>query len=321
MMLQKGDFFEGVYQLREELASGDRQQAARWLADDFSGSQKKLVVIDLFPYDPDPRLHWETDSKGLSRIGQSAAYAVRYFVWEKGEERILTPLSHDKVSEQEKRKFVHMIENMDLAPDEMILLNDIPEYWRTSREEILFFYRKQTSPFADEKQNAEIRHFWKKSLVPDYTPPRPEPASMPVRKVIEKESHLAVPDTVWKLCLIAIGILLAVGVYALKASRSTRGSDTSHLIAFNQALQAGVDQERQGNYEQALLLFDKAASFPLSDQTQNSLDSLAHVYETYAQKECEKYRALGSSNLFFIADQYFHYASVLTGEKNARKCE
>ena len=217
-----------------------------------------------------------------------------------------------------------MIDSLDLGPDEMVLPNDTPEYWRSDSQEVLFFYRKQVSPFTNQKQNAEVIHFWKKILAPHYIPPRPEPAAPVREQKVATTAPLPVPTNVlvWRLGLIAIGAILAVSVYFINTAYPSDGSsEMFNLTTFNRAIELGISHERKGNYDQAMQAFEKAASLPESDLTQERLDSLGYAYEAFAITECDKYKSLDSKNLYFIADQYFHYASILTGKTPSRKCE
>jgi hypothetical protein len=320
MILQVGDFFEGVYQLSKKMPAEAGIHTARWLADDFSGNQKKQVIIDIYANTYDPKLDWKGNVGGLLKIGQSVSNDLRYFVWSKGQAKALSVLTIGELTDEEREAFIRMIENLSLAPDEMVLPNDTPEYWRSDSGELLLFYRKQVSPYANPKQNAEITHFWKKILAPYYVPPRPEPV------VVADQKAAALPSPAnplaWRLGLVAIGAVLAISVYFIKTAYPSDGaSETSNLITFNRAIETGMNHEKKGNYDLAVQAFEKAAQLPVSNITQERLDSLGYAYESFAFMECDKYKSLDSSNLYFIADQYFHYASILTGKTPARKCE
>ncbi len=324
MSLQEGDFFEGVYQLKKIVKGEVAGDATRWSADDFTGSQKGQVTIDVIPTSYDAKLTWVADIKGLLKIGQSVSHQARYFVWEKNKEKTVTKLTSSEVSSAEEEKFVKIIEELNLAPNEMVISSDIPEFWHTDDKEVLLFYRKQVSQQANARQNAEVLHFWKKIISPDYiSPPKPEPAPSlmsPETLKNPRELKSILSTAGWRNTLIVIGILLATAVYFLKPSTGGSG-DTAFLATFNQALEKGIAYEKKGEYERAIEAFKSAVQLPASDVAQQRLDSLGYVYESYAFMECQKYKSTDSSNLFFIADQYFHYAGILTGNTPIRKCE
>lgn len=323
MSLQEGDFFEGVYQLKKEVGNGAVNEGLRWAADDFGGSQRSQVIIDILPIGYDAKLHWETEINGLLKAGQSVGNDSRYFVWEKGEEKTLFKLSAGEASEQEKEKFVKIIAELDIAPDEAIISTDIPEFWHTEDQQVLLFYRKQVSQHANPRQNAEVLHFWKKIISPDYiSPPKPTPPpSLASPEILKNPQEIKtfLATAGWRGTLIVIGLLLATAAYLLKPDTDKTG-DSAYLNSFNQALNKGIAYEKRGEYEQAVEAFKSVTQLPASDVAQQRLDSLGYAYESYAFMECQKYKSTDSTNLFFIPDQYFHYASILTATPT-RKCE
>lgn len=322
MELSAGDFFEGTYQLREALTV--QEHRARWIAYDYSGSEKMPVVIEMLSYPYDEKLTWAGRVEGLKKVGQSRGIPCRYFVWEEGKAAGVSPVALDDIKQNEKEAFIRIIDGLPVSSNESILSLESPEYWRTDRGEGFIFYRKQPTQQVDPKDNKRIFEFWKQVLTPARLPvevavkaPVLPPAGKPV------SSRIMTRVNAVKASLIVIGVTLAIIAYYLKPPLEGMDSSPGNatLATFNKAMEEGIVHAQKGNYEQAVEYFTAAANTPESDVSNARMDSLSKVYEAMALAECERYKATQNPELYFIPNQYFHYACLLDGTTPQKKCD
>jgi len=329
MTLYVGYFFEGTYQLEKELTGESGSTPVRWLVDDFTGNQKERAVIEMYPYRFDDKLAWKGEIKGLKKIGQSATVGYRYFVWEVEGESI-APVVVDEVDDETKRDYIRLIDSLSILPNEVILTLDSPEYWRSAAGEVLIFYRKQATQHADFEAQKRIKEFWKEILgaaslptnttpevvLPEFTPPRTPP---------EKPIPVSVATRVnaVRVALIGIGIILAVVAYFLKPPYSEDDSKARNvsMAVFTKAIENGTIHAQKGEYNQAIEYFTAAVNTPESDVSKARMDSLSKVYKAMAIAECKRYQTTQSPELYFIPDQYYHYAYLLDGTTSRKRCE
>ncbi|GAB2780756.1 hypothetical protein GCM10027275_25400 [Rhabdobacter roseus] len=329
MSLQVGDFFEGSYQLQEELVPG-----RRWLSLDWTLDQPAPVVIELIPAHYDENLHWHpAQVPGLRRLGQSRALGARYLVWEADQSRESTPLLLEQLTPDEKRAIFQLIDTLPVAAGEAILSVNTPEYWRLGPDRLLLFYRKQLSVRANAAENEEIKRFWKETL------PGDKPVALPEVPQVEDAPEVQSAETTatttaaetspaspkyYAYFVLAIGTLLAIAVWYTKESQGA--PDPIHvpvspsLAAFDQALNRGIAEEKRGEFQRAMEYFRMVARMPYSPEIRVKVDSLAQVYEARAQADCERFRESNSPNLYHIPDQYYQYAALLA-ETTPKRCE
>lgn len=313
MSLSVGDIFEGVYQLEERVQEGDEGRTTRWRADDITAYRRAEVLIDTLLRAYDPQLYWYGKIEGLRKIGQSKEVDCRYFVWELDKAQSLIPLNATELNEGEKKKLDELIDALPIAAHETILVDDLPEVWRTETGEILVFHRKCEGEIATFKQKQKVREQWKKNLQQapgDLTDPMP----------ITTEDHVIEPapstSTKWSLLTIGIGVILVLVVY-----QAIPPKPSASLISFQRSLDRGIAEAKKGSYEAALEYFETAAAAPEDDETDARLDSLAIRYRERARRECARYQAAGSENLYFIPNQYYHYAAVLSRQPIPEICQ
>ena len=316
MSLSAGDIFEGAYQLEERLEKQGDDQVTRWRADDVTAYRKSEVVIDLLPYAYDASLHWQGKVPGLKKIGQSVEANCRYLVWEPGKVPAIARLDWQELSEQERKVLGQMLDALPVAAHETILPEDLPELWRAGTDGHLLFYRKhdlselrQTASF---QQKQDVRELWKKGLsapATAFAQPPEAPAEVPPPPPVAT-------STKWSVLTVGIGLVLAFFIYQRLPSKPSPG-----LTRFNSTLEKGMAEANKGAYESAVAHFEAAAAAPPAEEIDARLDSLAKNYHALARRECDRYQAAESTNLYFIADQYFHYAAILSRQPSHEKCQ
>jgi len=119
----------------------------------------------------------------------------------------------------------------------------------------------------------------------------------------------------WSLLTVGVGIILALVAY-----QAIPPKPSLSLTSFQRSLASGISEERKGAYESALEHFKWAAASPEAVETDARLDSLAARYRQQARQECARYQAAGSPELYFIPNQYFHYAAVLSRQPIPEVC-
>ncbi len=318
MSLNTGDIFEGIYQLEEKVFVGARGQSSRWLADDITAYRRSEVVIDTIPADYVADLHWKADRLGMKEAGQSADCKCRYIVWEKDKapppiEKFEVPKLNDKT----RTHLAGLIDALPVAPYETLLAHEMPEYWHYGGDGIMIFYRKATAQVPPEQLEREVKDQWKRALL---ATDLPDP--VPVEAAQYESTRLSSPF--WPIVLSAIGILLAVGVYSLRSQPNTNLESTpaSRLMAFTDAFERGIAYEQKAAYPEAIQSFETAVrEAPASEMIDARLDSLARAYTAYAQAECARYQSTGSKQLYFIPDQYYHYATILSRSQTMTTCK
>lgn len=318
MSLNTGDILEGIYQLEEKVLVGGPGQSSRWLADDITAYHRSEVVIDTIPADYVTDLHWQADRLSVKLIGQSSDCKCRYIVWEKNQapppiEKYDLPYLNDRTRTQ----LAAIIDALPVAAHETLLPQDMPEYWHYGTDKILVFYRKATAQVPAAQLVREVKDHWKRDLM------APKSAD-PVLGEILKKATPKPSSYFWPLALSAIGVLLAVGVYSLRSQPHTNLESTSasRLMAFTDAFERGIAYEQKAAYPEAIRSFETAVrEAPASEMIDARLDSLAQAYTAYAQAECARYQSTGSKQLYFIPDQYYHYATILSRSQTLTTCK
>ncbi len=318
MLLNTGDIFEGIYQLEEKVFVGGPGQSSRWLADDITAYHRSEVVIDTIPTDYVTDLHWQADRLSMKLIGQSADCKCRYIVWEK--DKAPPPIEKYEIPHLNDRTRTHLaaiIDALPVAAHETLLAQEMPEYWHYGTDKILVFYRKATAQVPAAQLVREVKEHWKRDLV------APKSADPVLGGRLEKESPKP-SSFYWPIVLSAIGGLLAVGVYSLRSQSNTKLESTSatRLMAFTDAFERGIAYEQKAAYPEAIQSFETAVrEAPASEMIDARLDSLARAYMAYAQAECARYQSAGSKQLYFIPDQYYHYATILSRSQTMTTCK
>ena len=313
MSLSVGDIFEGVYQLEEQIQVGDAAQFTRWRADDITAYRRAEVLIDTHPHDYDPQLYWYGKIQGLRKIGQSTESSCRYFVWELANAQSLLLVDTAKINEKERQKIDELIDALPVAAHETILANDRAEVWRTGSNEWVVFYHKYEGEITTFKHKQKVREQWKKNL---YYPPEDLTDPLPITTVETVPESVPATSTKWSLLTIGLGIILVLVVY-----QAIPPKPSASLASFQRSLDRGIAEERKGAYASALEHFEAAAAAPEDSETDARLDSLAIRYRERAQRECTRYKAAGSANLYFIPNQYYHYAAVLSRQSTPEICQ
>ncbi|MPR36373.1 hypothetical protein [Salmonirosea aquatica] len=317
MSLNTGDIIEGIYQLEEKVFVGEQGQCSRWLADDITSYRRSEVLIDTIPADYVADLHWKADKLNVRLAGQSADCDCRYIVWDQNPTP--TPIvryepSH--LSNPIRKRLASLIDSLPVGVHETLVAQDFPEYWHDGTNGILIFYRKVVATLPSSQTVREIKEHWKQALFArSMAEPIPE---IPPEKAMPSPSN-------WPIFLSVIGVLLALSVYSL---RSQMGPDpvasqsASQLTAFRRAFEQGIVYEKKGAYPEAVESFETAVrEAPASETIDARLDSLAQAYATYAQAECTRYHGAGSEQLYFIPNQYYHYAAILSRNHTIHTCE
>jgi hypothetical protein len=316
MSLNTGDIFEGIYQLEEKVLVGGSGQSSRWLADDITAYHRSEVFIDTIPADYVTDLHWQADRLSVKRIGQSAEGKCRYIVWEKDQapppiEKYNLPYLNDRT----RKHLAGIIEALPVASHETLLAQEMPEYWHYGTDKILVFFRKATAQVPAAQLVREVKDLWKRDLM------APKPADSVPGESFKKETPKP-SSYFWPIALSAIGVLLAVGVYSLRSQPNLESTSASRLMAFTDALERGIAYEQKAAYPDAIQSFETAVrEAPASEMIDARLDSLARAYTAYAQAECARYQSTGSKQLYFIPDQYYHYASILSRSQTLTTCK
>ncbi len=313
MSLNVGDIFEGIYQLEARVQEGDGELISRWRADDITAYRRAEVLIDTLPRAHDPLLYWFGKIEGLRKVGQSEEGVCRYFVWELDKAQSLLPMNAMELNEREKQKLDELLDALPVAAHETILADTLPEVCRTETGEMLVFYRKHEGEITTFKQKQKVRDEWKKNLYQlsqDLTDPLPIATEDSVPEPVSSTS------TKWSLLTIGFGIILVLVIYQTMPPKPS-----ANLISFQRSLDRGIAEAKKGSYESALEQFKTAAAAPEDEETDARLDSLAARYRERAQRECARYQAAGSANLYFIPNQYYQYAAVLSRQPTPEICQ
>jgi hypothetical protein len=316
MSLSTGDIFEGIYQLEEEVFAGKHGQASRWLADDITAYHKSEVLIDTIPADDAAGLHWKADRLDI-KIGQSTHCRCRYIVWPKDKtppvpEKYETLSLNDRI----KTRLAGLIDAISLDEHEVLSAGVLPEYWHYGTDGIIIFYQKETARVGTDQSVQEVKEHWKQALL---SPKSPDPISEDLKQDSSKPSSMY-----WPISLSIIGVLLAVGVYSLRSKQNSALESTSatRFMAFTDAFERGMAFEKKAAYLEAVDSFEKAVrEAPASETIDARLDSLARAYTSYAQDECARYQSTGSTQLYFIPNQYYHYAAILARNPTTKTCK
>ena len=319
MSLNTGDIFEGTYQLEERVIVGENGLFSRWRADDITSYRRSEVVIDIYPADEVPNLHAQATTSGILAAGHSSECHGRYVVWEKDLAPPsfpacgLPPLSHVA-----RANVARLIDALPLAAQETLPAQALPEYWYYGPDICLIFYRKVAATDSPDSSAYAVKEQWKRVLfaVETIEPLSGNPPNPRVQSIF---------TSFWPVVLSLIGVLLAVGVYALRTQPQPDPEQTrtnSRLIAFNQALERGMAYEKKAAHPEAVQSFEMALrEAPVSEAIDARLDSLARAYTTYAQAECTRYQAAESPHLYFIPNQYYQYAAILSRSHTIASCQ
>ena len=150
----------------------------------------------------------------------------------------------------------------------------------------------------------------------------------PIESTLENPlipSSASASTSFWPVVLSLIGVLLAVGVYALRTQPQPdpeQARSASRLIAFNEAFERGMAYEKKAAYPEAVQSFETALrEAPVSEAIDARLDSLARAYTAYGQAECTRYHTTRSPQLYFIPNQYFQYAAILSRSHTIETCK
>ncbi len=313
MSLSVGDIFEGVYQLEERVQESEQGRMTRWRADDITAYRRAEVLIDTYQLDYDPLLYWYGKIDGLRKIGQSADVQCRYFVWELGKAQIMVPVNISALNEDEKQKFRDLIDALPVAAHENIFINEEPVIWQTETGELLVFYRKHEGNPTTFKQKQLVRKVWKKKLNLD-----PEKITDPLPRTPNESSTepARATNTKWSLLTIVIGIILFLVIY-----QAIPPKPSGIVTSFHRSLDQGIAEAEKGSYESALEHFKTAVASPEDSETDARLEGLARRYQERARLECARYKVSGSVNLYFIPNQYYHYAAVLSRQPTPEICQ
>ncbi|WP_373512429.1 hypothetical protein [Persicitalea sp.] len=318
MSLSVGDIFEGVYQLEERLLRDDNARNDRWRADDITAYRRAEVLIDTFDYPYDPQLYWYGKTEGLRKIGQSAEVDCRYFVWELNNSEFLTPIDTTNFQETDRQRIAELIDALPVAAHESILAEELPEFWRTESGELIVFYRKHEGIALTFQQKQEVKESWKKKFPAVHQMPTDEdltdPLTTPQDVTPVKTANAS--STHWSLLALSVGIVSLLMVYQALPPK------TSPVVtSFQHSLDQGIAEEKKGSYDSAIKHFQAAADAPEDNVTDARLDSLSRSYQALARQECARYRSAGSSELYFIPNQYFQYAAILARRDTPEICE
>ncbi|GHB81105.1 hypothetical protein [Persicitalea jodogahamensis] len=313
MSLVVGDIFEGVYQLEERVSQQDDGLTSRWWADDITAYRRAEVRIDIYPNKYDTQLHWFGDIDGLIKIGQSPQCNCLYFVWKPNDAQSLNPVKVTMLSQEERGRFNDLIDALPIAAHETIYEAEHPQIWRSTSGALLIFFRKHENDLTTPYQTQNIRELWKNQKpFPQEDPTDQLPHSSP-----DLPSEVAnSKGTKWFMLVIGLGILSVLGLYQTIPPKPSSG-----LISFQRSLANGIAQERKGAYDSALEHFKAAASVPEDLQADAQLDSLATIYLMRARNDCAKFKDAGSPDLYFIPNQYFNYAAVLSRQPSPEICQ
>ena len=317
MSLNTGDILEGIYQLEEKVFVGEHGQSSRWLADDITAYRRSEVVIDTIQADDVANLYWRVDRLGMKLAGQSAACKCHYIVWEKDKapppiEKYEVPKLNDRI----RKRLAGLIDALPVAPHEVLLPQVMPEYWHYGADGIMVFYRKTTIQVPPGQSVREVKDQWKRALLGTH--------SFETGRAEETQHKPSKSASLyWPIVLSVIGILLAFGVYSLRSQPNSKVESTSNsrLMAFTDAFERGIAFERKAAYQEAVSSFETAVGeAPASEIIDARVDSLARAYTAYAQAECARYQYTGSTQLYFIPNQYYHYAAILSRNHTIKKC-
>lgn len=320
MSLNTGDIFEGAYQLEERVSGGGNGQFVRWLADDITSYRRSEVVIDIYPADHVADLHAKANLPGVRMAGHSTDCPCRYVVWEKNQvPPVLPTYGLPSLNDMTRVSVAGLIDALPVSAHETLPAQSIPEYWHYGSDVFLIFYRKVPAADFSDSSAIAMKEQWKQALVDTKL-------SESIHKVSPEPPPPAGPSSrYWPVVLSLIGVLLAVGVYALRTlpqPDTEQARTNSRLIAFNQAIERGMAYEKKAAYPEAVQSFETALrEAPVSEAIDARLDSLAGAYTTYAQAECTRYHTTGSPQLYFIPNQYYHYAAILTRSQTIETCQ
>jgi len=317
MSLSTGDIFEGVYQLEERVSSGEYGQPSRWLADDITSYRRSEVLIDTIPADYVAELHWKSDIPGIKAAGQSEDSHCRYIVWQKEQ----APPSMVKceltdLNSTARKHLADLIDAIPVAANEALLASTFPECWQSDAHGVMIFYQKTVAAELAQLLTHQVKEDWKQTL---FATPRIESQNA-VHADPARPSALF-----WPVILSIIGLVLAAGVYSLRSQPGANTVDsqsTNRLKVFTDAFERGIVYVDKAAYQEAVQSFETAVrEAPASEVIDARLDSLARIYTAYAQAECARYQSTGSTQLYFIPNQYYHYAAILSRRPTIDTCD
>lgn len=319
MSLNTGDIFEGTYQLEERLFIGGNGLFSRWRADDITSYRRSEVVIDIYPADEVSDLHVKANSLGIRTAGHSLECQGRYVVWEK--DRVppsLPAYGLPPLSNVTRASLAALIDALPVAEEETLLAQFLPEYWHYESDVFLIFYRKVPATDMSDLLASIVKELWKRVLFGGEV-------IEPLSKKPPITSSQPTFTSFWPVVLSLIGVLLAVGVYALRTQPQPdpeQARTNSRLIIFNQALERGMAYEKKAAYPEAVQSFEMALrEAPVSEAIDARLDSLVRAYTAYAQAECARYHTAKSPQLYFIPNQYYQYAAILSRSHTIEICQ
>lgn len=315
MSLNTGDIFEGTYQLEERVSVGGNGSFVRWLADDITSYRRSEVVIDIHPVDEMGDVYVKADRPGVRMAGYSSDFPGQYVVWDKAlVPPVLPTYGLPSLNEPIRTRLGELIESIPVATHEILLSQPSPEYWHYGSDVFLIFYRKVPATPSPDSSAQAVKEHWKQAL-----------SRTQLSKPLDIDAPTPRTSRYWPVVLSLIGVLLAVGVYALRTQPQPdpeQARAASRLFAFRQAFERGMVYEKKAAYPEAVQSFETALrEAPISEEIDARLDSLARAYTAYAQAECARYRSTGSLQLYFIPNQYYHYAAILTRSYTIETCK
>ena len=319
MLLNTGDIFESTYQLEEKVVIGGSGLFSRWRADDITSYRRSEVVIDIYPADEVPDLHAKATTSGIRASGHSPECQGRYVVWDKDQVPSSLPAyGLPPLNSVTQASIALLIDALPVAVQETLPARSLPEYWHYGPDICVIFYRKVPATDSPDSSAYAIKEQWKRVLfaVEAIEPLSENPPSIQAQPTF---------TSFWPVLLSGIGVLLAVGVYALRTQPQPDPEQTrtnSRLIAFNQAFERGMAYEKKAAHPEAVQSFKTALrEAPVSEAIDARLDSLARAYTAYAQAECTRYQSAASPHLYFIPNQYYQYAAILSRSHTIATCQ
>lgn len=313
MLLSTGDIFEGTYQVEERVSVGGNGPFVRWLADDITSYRRSEVVIDIYPANEVADLHGKSNLPGMRAAGYSVEWQCRYVVWQKEQVPASLPANGlPPLTDATRATVAGLIDTLSVVPHETLLAQPLPEYWHYGADTLLIFYCKVPTTDSPDSMADAVKEQWKQAIF----------GAVP-GKSFRSDSLTSRPSRYWPMVLSLIGVLLAAGVYALRTQPDPeQARSASRLMAFNQAFERGMMYEKKAAYPEAVQSFENALrEAPVSEAIDARLDSLARAYTAYAHAECTRYRTSGSPQLYFIPDQYYQYAAILSRSHTIKTCK
>lgn len=319
MSLNTGDIFEGTYQLEKRVAVDRNGQFVRWLADDITSYRRNEVVIDIGPADAVANLHAKANWPGVRIAGHSSECPCRYVVWERSQvPPVLPAFGLPALSDVTRMNVEGLIDAVPVAAHETLPAQSLPEYWHYGPDLCVIFYSKVPATDSPDSSAYAMKEQWKRVLYNVET-------TLPLAENSQITRSKPTFTSFWPMVLSLIGVLLAVGVYALRTLPQPdpeQARTISRLIAFNQALERGMAYEKKAAYPEAVQSFETALrEAPVSEAIDARLDSLARAYTAYAQAECARYQSTQSPQLYFIPNQYYQYAAILSRSHTLEICQ